>query len=137
VFISFLKELPYFVWPNNNTIKILKCQVLDWFLGLVCVKMTNMKDHQYYVYIMTNQRDTVLYTGVTRDLDRRIWEHKNKIIKGFTKRYNIDKLIYYELYDDIEQAILREKQIKAGSRQKKIELIKIMNPNFKDLAKHL
>ncbi|MAG44362.1 excinuclease ABC subunit C [bacterium] len=96
-----------------------------------------MKDHQYYVYIMTNQRDTVLYTGVTRDLDRRIWEHKNKIIKGFTKRYNIDKLIYYELYDDIEQAILREKQIKAGSRQKKIELIKIMNPNFKDLAKHL
>ncbi len=86
---------------------------------------------------MTNQRDTVLYTGVTRDLDRRIWEHKNKIIKGFTKRYNIDKLIYYELYDDIEQAILREKQIKAGSRQKKIELIKIMNPNFKDLAKHL
>ena len=88
---------------------------------------------QYYIYIMTNKRNTVLYTGVTSDLKKRIWEHKEKIIKGFTKRYNIDKLVYFEIFNDPENAILREKQIKAGSRNKKIELIKRINPEWKDL----
>ena len=88
---------------------------------------------QYYIYIMTNKINTVLYTGVTSDLKKRIWEHKEKIIKGFTKRYNIDKLVYFEIFNDPENAILREKQIKAGSRNKKIELIKRINPERKDL----
>ena len=82
---------------------------------------------------MTNKRNTVLYTGVTSDLKKRIWEHKEKIIKGFTKRYNIDKLVYFEIFNDPENAILREKQIKAGSRNKKIGLIKEINPEWKDL----
>jgi len=72
----------------------------------------------------------VFYTGVTNDLFRRIYEHKEKIIKGFTQKYNLSKLIYYEVYDDIELALNREKQIKAGSRKKKIELIKNLNPDF-------
>jgi len=88
---------------------------------------------QYYIYIMTNKRNTVLYTGVTNHLRRRIYEHKEKIVGGFTKKYNVNKLVYYEIFDDIENAILREKQIKAGSRGKKIELIKNMNPEWKDL----
>ena len=83
---------------------------------------------QYYVYIMTNKIHTVLYTGVTSDLKKRIWEHKEKIIEGFTKKYNINKLIFFEIYNDPENAILREKQIKAGSRAKKLELIKRTNP---------
>lgn len=89
---------------------------------------------QYFVYLMTNQRNTVLYTGITSDLFRRISEHKNKTIKGFTKKYNIDKLVHYEAYDTPREAILREKRIKAGSRQKKIDLIKKDNPDFKDLS---
>ena len=88
---------------------------------------------QYYVYIMTNKINTVLYTGVTSDLKKRIWEHKEKVIDGFTKNYNINKLIFFEIYNDPENAILREKQIKAGSRAKKIELIKGINPEWKDL----
>ena len=72
---------------------------------------------QYYVYIMIN---TVLYTGVTSDLKKRIWEHKEKVIDGFTKNYNINKLIFFEIYNDPENTILREKQIKAGPRTKKV-----------------
>jgi len=75
---------------------------------------------QYYIYIMTNDRNTVLYVGVTGDLIRRVYEHKAKLADGFTKKYNIVKLVYYEVFEDIESAILREKQIKAGSRQKKV-----------------
>lgn len=92
---------------------------------------------QYYVYIITNKINTVLYTGITRDLKKRIWEHKEKTIKGFTKKYNIDKLVYWEIFNDPENAILREKQIKAGSRSKKIELIKGINPEWKDLYNKL
>ena len=88
---------------------------------------------QYYVYIMTNKIDTVLYTGVTSDLKKRIWEHKEKVIDGFTKKYNINKLIFFEIYNDPENAILREKQIKAGARTKKVELIIGINPEWKDL----
>lgn len=92
------------------------------------------EEKQYAVYIMTSQRNTVLYTGVTGRFPDRIYEHKNKIIKGFTSKYNIDKLVYCELYGDVENAIFREKQIKAGSRKKKVELIKSVNPKWKDLS---
>ena len=88
---------------------------------------------QYYVYIMTNQHNPVLYTGVTNDLMRRIFEHKEKLIDGFTKRYNLAELVYYEVLSNAEAAIKREKQIKGGSRKKKVDLIKSMNPEWKDL----
>ena len=88
---------------------------------------------QSYVYILFNKSDGVLYTGITSDLIKRIFEHKSKVIKGFTQKYNVDKLGYYEVFEDIEQAILREKQIKAGSRKKKIELIESINPEWRDL----
>ena len=89
----------------------------------------------YYVYILTNQNNTVLYTGVTNNLERRVYEHKNKLLKGFTNRYNVDKLVYFETTESIESAIEREKQIKAGSRRKKLELIERNNPTWKDLSK--
>ena len=82
---------------------------------------------------MTNKRNTVFYTGVTNNLKQRIYEHKMKIVGGFTRKYNVVKLAYYEVFDDAESAITREKQIKAGSRDKKIKLIKSMNPEWKDL----
>jgi putative endonuclease len=85
------------------------------------------------VYIMTNKSNMVLYVGMTHNLHRRITEHKEKMVDGFTKRYNITKLVYYEFYDDIRDAIAREKQLKAGSRQKKIDLINEMNPEWLDL----
>ena len=75
---------------------------------------------QYYVYILTNKRNTVLYTGVTNDLQRRVYEHRDKLIEGLTKKYNVYKLVYYEESGSIEAAIQREKQIKGGSRQKKL-----------------
>ena len=89
---------------------------------------------QYYVYIMTNKINSTLYTGVTNDLKRRVFEHKNKLLEGFTKKYNIDKLLFYEAYDDINNAIAREKQIKGGSRAKKIQLIEEMNSKWDDLC---
>ncbi len=88
----------------------------------------------YAVYIMSNYSETSLYIGVTSNLQKRIWEHKNKIIKSFTKKYNVDKLVYYELTDSIESAINIEKQLKHWHRQWKINLIKRMNPEFKDLS---
>jgi len=87
----------------------------------------------YYVYIMTNYKRT-LYTGVTNDLTRRVYEHKNKLLKGFTKKYNIDQLVYYEETDDVQTAIEREKQIKGWLRRRKVALIKSMNPNWDDLS---
>lgn len=92
---------------------------------------------QYYVYIMTNKRNTVLYVGVTNDLLRRVYEHKEKLADGFTRKYNIVKLVYYEVFEDIENAILREKQIRAGSREKKIQLINSMNEGWRDLYDEL
>ena len=85
---------------------------------------------QGYIYILFNKRNGTLYTGVTSDIVKRIYEHKNKLVDGFTKKYKIDKLGYYEIYNDITKAIEREKQIKAGSRKKKIELIESMNPQM-------
>lgn len=94
-------------------------------------------DKQYYVYIMSNATDTVTYTGVTNDLYRRIYEHKNKLGEGFTAKYNIKKLVYYEIYQDIESAILREKKIKSGSRKDKVELVNTMNQDWRDLYEEL
>jgi len=88
---------------------------------------------QYFVYIMTNIANTVLYTGITNDLIRRTYEHKNKLIEGFTKKYNVTKLVYYEIFNDPQTAIEREKSIKNLLRVKKIALIKGTNPLFKDL----
>ena len=82
---------------------------------------------------MTNDYNTVLYTGVTSNITKRVYEHKNKLVDGFTKRYNISKLVYAEEYGDINEALRREKQIKAGSRKNKIELIKRINPDFNDI----
>ena len=92
-----------------------------------------MSDKQYCVYIMANAHNTVLYTGVTNDLQRRILEHKADKGSSFTKKYNISKLVYFECGDDINAAIFREKQIKAGSRHKKIELVNSINPEWNDL----
>lgn len=89
----------------------------------------------YYVYMMTNIYNTVIYTGVTNDLERRVYEHKTKAFKGFTTKYNCNKLIYYAETDDISAAITEEKRIKAGSRKKKIEMIVSINPEWQDLAK--
>ncbi|MDD2753650.1 MAG: GIY-YIG nuclease family protein [Candidatus Portnoybacteria bacterium] len=87
---------------------------------------------QYFVYIATN-RSFTLYTGVTNDLRRRMHEHKNKLVKGFTQKYNIDKLVFYEIFSNPRNAIEAEKKIKSWTRKKRIELIKTKNPGFKDL----
>ena len=84
--------------------------------------------------MLTNSRRTVLYTGVTNSLEKRVWQHKNRAIPGFTKRYNCDYLIYYEIFQDIKQAIAREKQIKSWNRAKKETLIATTNPEWFDLA---
>ncbi len=87
----------------------------------------------YCVYIITNLRNTVLYTGVTGSIVGRIYHHKNKTVSSFSEKYNLDKLVYYEIFEDINLAIKREKQINAGNRKKKIELINKFNPEWKDL----
>ena len=91
-----------------------------------------MKD--YYIYILTNKTNTTLYIGVTNDLERRIFEHKNKIIKGFSSRYNLNKLVYFEVCSSIDDSIHREKQLKGWRRTRKEELINRQNPQWKDLA---
>jgi putative endonuclease len=88
---------------------------------------------RYYVYIMSNSRKTVLYTGVTNDLLRRVWQHRHGQGSEFTAKYHCDALVFYEVYDDSYNAISREKQIKAGSRDRKIELISRANPEWRDL----
>ena len=85
------------------------------------------------IYIMTNKNNKVLYTGVTSNLFKRVAEHKNKMVYGFTSKYNVTKLVYYEEHNTMDEAIAREKQIKGGSRQKKIDLINSNNPEWKDL----
>jgi putative endonuclease len=90
-------------------------------------------EKNYYVYIMTNRSKT-LYTGVTNDLIRRVYEHKNKMVEGFTKKYNITRLVYFEETGDVQSAIAREKQIKGWLRSKKITLIESANPKWKDLS---
>ena len=91
----------------------------------------------YYVYILTNKNNTVLYIGVTNDLHRRLYEHKSEQLDGFTKKYHINKLVYYEEYSDVDYAIAREKQLKHWLRSKKDSLIETQNPNWDDLGEYL
>ena len=92
-----------------------------------------MKNQQYYVYILASRKNGALYIGVTNDLTRRVWEHKNKIVEGFSKKYNTDKLVYYEQCLSIESSIHREKQLKKWNRQWKIDLLEKENPDWKDM----
>ena len=91
--------------------------------------------HQYYIYILTNHKNGTLYIGMSNDLERRVFEHKNKLIKGFTKKYGLNRLVYFEIYQYVNDAILREKRIKKWKRQWKIELIEEENPEWDDLAR--
>jgi len=93
-----------------------------------------MKDYNFYVYILTNWNDTVMYTGMTNDLERRLYEHKNKLVEGFTRKYNVHKLVYYERGTDVHAAIAREKEIKKWRREKKNNLVMTINPTWKDLS---
>lgn len=93
-----------------------------------------MERRQYYVYLLTNKHHTVLYVGVTNDLKRRIWEHKNKAVPGFTSRYKVDQLMYFEAFRDVVDAIAREKQIKGYGRAKKVALIERENAGWNDLS---
>jgi putative endonuclease len=97
------------------------------------MEMTSHGRRSYFVYILTNRSGT-LYTGVTADLERRFWEHKTGALDGFTKRYKIDRLVYYEEFGNVREAIVREKQIKGWGRKKKIDLINSVNPKWLDLA---
>jgi len=111
----------FFEWPRNDSHLIWRTIVKN----------------QYYVYIITNKTNKVLYTGVTKDLKRRIYEHKEKFVAGFSKRYKLSKIVYFEILDDVESAINREKQIKNGPRQKKIDLINSINNKWRDLYNDL
>jgi putative endonuclease len=93
-----------------------------------------MRDHNYYVYIMTTENNRIMYIGITNDLERRDYEHKHKLIKGFTQKYNVTKLVYYEQTHDVETAIVREKQLKGWLRRKKNELVETINPSWRDLS---
>ena len=92
-----------------------------------------MSNKKSYVYVLFSQRNGTLYTGVTSDLISRVWQHKQKLVKGFTKKYNVCQLGYYEIYNDITTAIERENVIKGGSRKQKLELIEKTNPHWIDL----
>ncbi len=94
-------------------------------------------EKQFYVYIMTNPKHSALYTGVTSNLQARVYQHKEKLVPGFTSRYNVHRLVYYEEWADAHSAIQREKQIKGGSRQDKINLVNKMNPGWADLYDQL
>lgn len=107
------------------------------YSNVLITKRNIIKYEKYYIYILTNQRNTTLYTGVTCNLRNRLLQHKSKTVKCFTKNYNINKLIYLEEFDDPISAISRVKQIKGGSRRKKIDLIEKDNPNWIDLSKKI
>lgn len=96
-----------------------------------------MSEEIFAVYIMTNFTNTTLYTGFSSKLKERVWEHKQKLVSGFTKKYNLTKLVYYEVGDDYDAVLAREKQIKAGSRADKIKLIESQNLDWKDLYNDL
>ncbi|MBQ8765086.1 MAG: GIY-YIG nuclease family protein [Clostridia bacterium] len=91
----------------------------------------------YYVYMLTNKNNKVLYTGVTNNLKRRLYEHKNKFVDGFTKKYNVDKLVYYEITNDVNSALAREKQIKGWTRAKKNALVESKNSQWCDLTESI
>jgi putative endonuclease len=93
-----------------------------------------MRDYNFYVYILTNWNNKVMYVGMTNNLERRMFEHKNKLVEGFTKRYNLTKLVYYEHGNDVHAALAREKEIKKWRREKKNQLVTSINPEWKDLS---
>ena len=90
--------------------------------------------YNYYVYILTNNSNRVMYIGVTNNLKRRVFQHKSKMVEGFTKRYNIDKLVYFEYFSNINSAIKREKVLKGWKRERKNKLVEVKNPEWKDLS---
>ncbi|PTB97910.1 hypothetical protein C9994_00870 [Marivirga lumbricoides] len=92
-----------------------------------------MWNYNFFIYILTNKNNTVLYVGMTDDLRNRVYEHKEKIYKGFTAKYNVDKLVYFERFSHADEAVQREKQLKSGSRAKKIALIEGLNADWIDL----
>ncbi|MDA0781387.1 MAG: GIY-YIG nuclease family protein [Rickettsiales bacterium] len=92
-----------------------------------------MNSKNYYVYILTNKKEGVFYTGVTSNLVKRVYEHKNNVVEGFTKKYNTKTLVYYEVFEEVEVAINREKRLKRRSRDWKIKVIEQMNPTWEDL----
>jgi len=111
--------------------------MLNFFQHLeICACYNKSMNKTYAVYILTNYNETTFYIGVTGDLQKRIWEHKNKVVEGFTQKYNVDRLVYYEVTKDVESALNREKQLKCWHRQWKINLIKKVNPEFKDLSEN-
>jgi len=93
-----------------------------------------MKDYNFYVYILVNWNNVVMYIGMTNNLERRLYEHKNKLVDGFTKKYNVNKLVYYEQGTDVHAALAREKELKKWRREKKNDLVNTMNPEWKDLS---
>ena len=93
-----------------------------------------MQEKSYYVYLLTNWNNRVMYVGVTSNLERRIYEHKNKLVKGFTEKYNVDKLVHFEVTGDVIAAITREKEIKKWRREKKDMLVNAANPEWADLS---
>lgn len=99
--------------------------------------LKSMKNHIYYIYLLTNWNNKVMYVGMTNDLRRRIFEHKNKLLEGFTKKYNINKLVYFDETNDVLTAIAREKEIKRWRREKKNKLVESMNPEWNDLSQAL
>ena len=96
-----------------------------------------MKDHNYFVYILASRRNGTLYTGMTNDLSRRVWEHKNGYTKGFANKYNASRLVWFEHHTDVNEAITREKRIKRWQRKWKLDLIEEDNPNWRDLHESL
>jgi len=98
------------------------------------VELTTMLTRQFYVYILTNKAQTVLYTGITNDLKKRIWEHNSGLGSKFAGRYGVSRLVYFEVFEDTYEAISREKQIKAGPRRRKVALIEKANPRWRNLA---
>ena len=93
-----------------------------------------MQEKSYYVYLLTNWNNRVMYVGVTSNLERRIYEHKNKLVKGFTEKYNVNKLVHFEVTGDVIAAITREKEIKKWRREKKDMLVNATNPGWVDLS---
>jgi putative endonuclease len=101
--------------------------------AILLLRGAKVHSKQYCVYILASNNNKVLYTGISGNLKKRIYEHKEHLFEGFTKKYNVNRLLYFEVFDSVEEAIKREKQIKSGSRKKKEELINRFNKNWKDL----